>query len=358
MSQTTIGVYKISNKITGKYYIGYSKDIYQRWYDHRRKLKYGKHPNIILQHSYNKHTLEAFIFEIIHKFDNLEDAKNKELEYLENLEIRSILYNMNYNNSGGYYERTPESNKKISDANKKRIQDKNSFYGKKHTEEQKQKWSEQKLGKSNVKKSKQVTIDNINYNSITEASKKLNVSGDTITKRIKSTESEFDNYKYTNEELIEIPISTKISINNVEYNSVQEASIKLKFNDHYISNRLKSTESEDSEWKILDKKRDKRSNTGKKVKINNIIYNSIKGASIKLNINERLLTKILNSKEPIPVSNKIRVSIDNVFYQSVTEASEQLSININKLIRRLKLDKFKNYMYLPIEYIDAKVMIN
>lgn len=31
-------------------------------------------------------------------------------------------------------------------------------------------------------------------------------------------------------------------------------------------------------------------------------------------------------------------------------------MNLNTLIRRLKLDKFKNYMYLPVEYIDAKLI--
>ena len=89
-----IGLYKITNKITGKYYIGYSKDIYNRFTRHQNALKSNYHINPKLQHSYNKHTLEAFTFEIIHKFDNIEDAKNKELEYLENLEIRPIIYNI------------------------------------------------------------------------------------------------------------------------------------------------------------------------------------------------------------------------------------------------------------------------
>jgi group I intron endonuclease len=71
-----IGVYKITNKITGKYYIGYSKNIYERWTNHRRFLKNNKHINIKLQRSYNKHTLEAFTFEILHIFDNIEEAFN------------------------------------------------------------------------------------------------------------------------------------------------------------------------------------------------------------------------------------------------------------------------------------------
>ena len=73
-----IGVYKIINIITGKYYIGYAKDIYKRFKKHRNTLKNGNHLNIMLQRSYNKYTLEAFNFEILHQYDNIEDAKNKE----------------------------------------------------------------------------------------------------------------------------------------------------------------------------------------------------------------------------------------------------------------------------------------
>lgn len=101
MIKSDIGVYKITNKITGKYYIGYSKNINKRLDEHKQKLKNGTHQNIILQHICNKYTLDAFVFEIMHVFDNIDDAKNKELEYLQNLEIRTQLYNINYNNSGG-----------------------------------------------------------------------------------------------------------------------------------------------------------------------------------------------------------------------------------------------------------------
>lgn len=70
-------VYKITNTITGKYYIGYAKDIYKRFKEHRNTLKNGNHQNIILQRSYNKYTLDSFTFEILHQFDNVENAKIK-----------------------------------------------------------------------------------------------------------------------------------------------------------------------------------------------------------------------------------------------------------------------------------------
>jgi group I intron endonuclease len=411
-----IGVYKITNTITGKYYIGYAKDIYKRFKEHRNTLKNDNHQNIILQRSYNKYTLDSFTFEILHKFDNVEDAKNKELEYLENLEIRPLLYNIHYNNSGGdtlsnhpakediikrrtntanenfskmtdqekkdKYGQPGEKNgmfgkthtekvkkilsessknkskeviKKISEYSKTRTGNKNSFYGKKVSDENKNKISESnKARKNNIETSKKITIDNINYNSLSEASKKLKIPIPTISWRIKSKTKKFENYKYTDEENIKVSLSTKISIDNVEYNSVEEASKKLNVTNGYISRRLNSVDEEDSEWKILDKKRDKRKQTGRKVMINDIVYDSVKEASEKLNILEANLTKRLNSKEPLPVTSKKSVSINNVIYESVTDASKQLNTNINVLISHLKSDneKWKNYYYLPIRYID------
>lgn len=43
------GVYKITNKETGKFYIGSSVDIRQRWYAHKSKLRRGVHSNQHLQ---------------------------------------------------------------------------------------------------------------------------------------------------------------------------------------------------------------------------------------------------------------------------------------------------------------------
>jgi len=416
-----IGVYKITNTVTSKYYIGYAKDVNKRFKEHRNTLKHGNHQNIILQRSYNKYTLDSFTFEILHKFDNVEDAKNKELEYLENLEIRSLLYNIHYNNSGGdtlsnhpdkediikrmtntvnqkfskmtdqekkeKYGRpgkkngmfgkthTEEAKKNISEKNKgilknlgfkhsdemknklskigkTRIGEKNPFYGKKISDKTKKAMSESRKGKTNNLGIK-ITIDNVNYDSLVQASGKLKIPVSTILWRIKSQNTKFDNYKYT-EENIKLQLSTKISINNVEYNSVEEASKKLNVTNGYISRRLNSADEEDSEWKVLDKPRDKRKQTGRKVMINDIIYNSVKEASEKLNIIESTLTKRLNSKEPIPVTPKKSVSIDNVIYESVTEASKKLNTNINLLILHLKSDneKWKNYNYIPIQYID------
>lgn len=59
------GIYKITNKINGKFYIGSSKDLTRRKKDHFRLLKKGISHSIILQRAVNKYGLENFVFEIL-----------------------------------------------------------------------------------------------------------------------------------------------------------------------------------------------------------------------------------------------------------------------------------------------------
>ena len=99
--QPIIGVYKISNVLSDRYYIGYSKNIIKRFCVHRCKLKNSCHDNIFLQRAYNLDGEDKFIYEIIHRCNTEKEAKEIELQYLTDLTIRDKLYNLNYNNSGG-----------------------------------------------------------------------------------------------------------------------------------------------------------------------------------------------------------------------------------------------------------------
>lgn len=59
------GVYKITNNVNGKFYVGSSKDIKYRWKQHRDKLNDNKHGNTHLQNAWNKYGEDNFKFEII-----------------------------------------------------------------------------------------------------------------------------------------------------------------------------------------------------------------------------------------------------------------------------------------------------
>lgn len=64
-----IGIYKITNIINNKCYVGSSVNITGRWYQHKTELKFNKHHSIKLQRSYNKHGVDNFKYEIIEECD-------------------------------------------------------------------------------------------------------------------------------------------------------------------------------------------------------------------------------------------------------------------------------------------------
>ena len=59
------GIYKITNTVTGDFYIGSSCNLRLRIQDHKYKLVNNKHANRHLQNSYNKHGEQVFVFEIV-----------------------------------------------------------------------------------------------------------------------------------------------------------------------------------------------------------------------------------------------------------------------------------------------------
>ena len=59
------GVYKITNTINGKIYVGESTGYKSRFYSHKSALKKGKHDNHELQTDYNQHSLDIFDFQVI-----------------------------------------------------------------------------------------------------------------------------------------------------------------------------------------------------------------------------------------------------------------------------------------------------
>ncbi len=59
------GIYKITNRKSGEFYIGLSHDIEKRWNGHRAQLLNGDHHAAAFQASFNAHGIEAFDFEVI-----------------------------------------------------------------------------------------------------------------------------------------------------------------------------------------------------------------------------------------------------------------------------------------------------
>lgn len=95
----TTGIYKITNKINNKIYIGSSKNIFNRWLQHLDLLLKNEHHNYNLQNDFNIQgkNVNDFNFEILEITD--EDILKDDLLILEG---KYIIENQSYKNNIGY----------------------------------------------------------------------------------------------------------------------------------------------------------------------------------------------------------------------------------------------------------------
>ena len=78
------GVYKITNIITGDFYIGSSKNVNKRWTSHKSQSTWKRYPNNQLYQDFQKYGVENFAFEIIEEVEP-EQLKETEQEFIETL---------------------------------------------------------------------------------------------------------------------------------------------------------------------------------------------------------------------------------------------------------------------------------
>lgn len=132
------GVYKITNDINGKVYIGQSINVKARWKDHEHSLNRKDSRCTLLQRAWNKYGEENFSFEILELCPE---------DMLDSVEIKYInLYDSH--NNGYNIEPGGNKNKHLSEETKKKIGDANR--GKKRTDEERRKMSEARAGEKNA----------------------------------------------------------------------------------------------------------------------------------------------------------------------------------------------------------------
>jgi len=81
----TKGIYQIRNKIDGKMYIGSAGNTQKRWREHLSLLRRNIHPNIYLQHAWNKYGSGNFEFMVIMEVNDDSSLVMVEQEYLNRM---------------------------------------------------------------------------------------------------------------------------------------------------------------------------------------------------------------------------------------------------------------------------------
>ena len=200
------GIYKITNKIDNKCYIGQSVNLKSRIKSHKSMLKHNNEDNPLLRKATKKYGYENFEIEI------LKYCKEEELDFYEQYYIN---YYKSHKKENGYNielggnqnkHLSKEQIEKMRKTKKGKLMGKeNPFYGRKHTEESKKKISEakkgnkgclgrfmseetrKKIGEANKwNKTKIVscyTLDNVflkTYPSVAEAARQLNVKSSSL----------------------------------------------------------------------------------------------------------------------------------------------------------------------------------
>ena len=102
-------VYKITNTVTGDFYVGSSKDVKLRWKQHKRPSVWKKYANKQLYQDMNKYSINKFSFEILAEVE-IEQLKEMEQQFIETLKPT---YNNN-NAKGLDVKRYIETHRKAS----------------------------------------------------------------------------------------------------------------------------------------------------------------------------------------------------------------------------------------------------
>jgi group I intron endonuclease len=244
------GIYKMTNIINNKCYIGSAIDIKNRFKQHKSLLKNNKHFNNHLQSSYNKYGKDNFLFEII------ENTTNDLLIIREQYWINFLDSN---NNEKGYNKRLiPTSNLGIKATKETKEKLRISHLGIKRSEE-----TQKKISQSQYKKICQFTKEGkyLNtFDSFKDAVKSLGKTYTTslsmcIKGKIPSAfgymwcyEKDKNNFKPNvpkkkgQQRKKKIEIMSLSTNKKFYFNSLTEASEKLKISISTLSSKNKTKE--------------------------------------------------------------------------------------------------------------------
>jgi len=134
------GIYRITNLVNGKSYIGKTgMNFGDRWDCHRSQLNRGYHDNPHLQHAWKKYGKDAFEFRVIESASDVSCLDNLERKYIKQYRDQDKSYNILDGGDGGFL-----LGSHLSEETKRKIGEKNrvSMTGRKTSDETRAKMSE------------------------------------------------------------------------------------------------------------------------------------------------------------------------------------------------------------------------
>ncbi len=195
------GIYVISCIKNQKHYIGESNNITARLCAHKNKLRRNVHENKELQSDFNKYGEEFFLFQKLIFGNGLDKEKRLELETIILLILEpNKRYNVYINWKKRDQKLNPFFNKKHSfeARNAQSFLKKGKispFKGRKQTNEIKKMLSKINSNKTSSERRKPVIIDDIYYESISEASQKTGLNRRLIREHCHD-KTRFENFKW------------------------------------------------------------------------------------------------------------------------------------------------------------------
>jgi group I intron endonuclease len=140
-------VYKITNKVNGKVYLGQTNDHVQRWAQHRSAAL--NEPTQVVARAMKKYGIDSFTFEVVGSCRTLKEVNDFEPQFIEQYNSCDPKFGYNVEKGGGGMPRSPETCKKMSEGIRKYYETHNSKRkGQKLTEEHKKNVSIGSMGKA------------------------------------------------------------------------------------------------------------------------------------------------------------------------------------------------------------------
>lgn len=348
-----IGIYKITNKINGKMYVGQSINVDSRKRAHFRNNHIGCP---ILYNAMDKYGNDSFEFEIIQECDICE------LDSLEQYYIKEL----NTLSPNGYNLDTGGSNNKVlSEDTKQKISlaiqgEKNPMYGKTHSAEIKKVLKEVNQGRRASDETKQLLSDTKQLNK-TNGSKKIKDNNGIVWGSISDCCYELNISNHLKDMLRGERKRTKI---------VEELDLQYANDDIEITQIIEHKTKDKKICKVFKPVIDKTGRVFKNIKecsdfyniprLSRILNKSEKNSQIIVELGIRFMTpKEIETNEDYlkdfdnKGKSKKLIDVNNVIYNSIKECSKILNIPHLKMYLSGKREMPKQYQKFGIRYLDA-----